>query len=103
MLFALCTVRIRDYMDPVQIAKMIEEKFPGQVLGSMTHAGQLGVMLRKDMISDICRYLKDEPLIKMNHLADLTRWIIPPIPETRGRGSRSCITSSRSFIIIGYG
>ncbi len=51
---------------------MIEEKFPGQVLGTTTHAGQLGVMLRKDMIGDICRYLRDEPLIKMDHLADLT-------------------------------
>lgn len=59
-------------MDPVQIARMIEEKFPGQVLGTTTHAGQLGVMLRKDMIGDICRYLRDEPLIKMDHLADLT-------------------------------
>lgn len=72
MLFALCTMRIRNYMDPVQIAKMIEEKFPGQVLGTVTHAGQVGVMLRKDRIKDICLFLRNEPLIKMDHLADLT-------------------------------
>jgi NADH-quinone oxidoreductase subunit C len=59
-------------MDPLQIAKMIEENFPGQVFGSMIYVGQVGVMLKKDMIKDICRYLRDEPALRMNHLADLT-------------------------------
>lgn len=59
-------------MDPLQIAKMIEENFPDQVLGTMTYAGQVGVSLKKDMIRDICRYLRDEPLLRMDHLADLT-------------------------------
>ena len=59
-------------MDPEQITKIIEEKFPGQVLGSVTHAGQVGVMLKKDMIRDICLFLRDEPSIRMDHLADLT-------------------------------
>ena len=59
-------------MDPEQITKIIEEKFPGQVFGSVTHAGQVGVMLKKDMIRDICLFLRDEPSIRMDHLADLT-------------------------------
>lgn len=59
-------------MDPLQIAKMIEERFPGQVLGMMTHAGQVAVMLRKERIRDICLFLRDEPAIRMDHLADLT-------------------------------
>ncbi len=59
-------------MDPVQIAKMIEEKFPDQVVGTVTHAGQVGVMLHKEGIIDVCRYLRDEPSLKMDHLADLT-------------------------------
>lgn len=59
-------------MDPLQIAKMIEERFPGQVLGTMTHAGQVAVMLRKERIRDICLFLRDEPAIRMDHLADLT-------------------------------
>ena len=58
-------------MDSEQIAKMIEEKFSGQVLGTMTYAGQVSVMLRKDRIKDTCLYLRDEPLLKMDHLADL--------------------------------
>lgn len=59
-------------MDPLQIAKMIEEKFPGQVQGTVTHAGQVGVMLLKDRIVDVCRFLHDEPSLRMDHLADLT-------------------------------
>jgi NADH-quinone oxidoreductase subunit C len=59
-------------MDPVQIAKMIEENFSGQVLGTTSHVGQVGVILKKEMIKDICRYLHDEPVLRMDHLADLT-------------------------------
>jgi NADH-quinone oxidoreductase subunit C len=59
-------------MDPLQIAKIIEEKFAGQVLGTMTFAGQVGVMLKKEMIKDVCLFLRDEPSLKMNHLSDLT-------------------------------
>ena len=59
-------------MDADQIAKMIEERFPGHVLGTTTHAGQIGVMVKPDMIRDICRFLHDEPSLRMDHLADLT-------------------------------
>ena len=59
-------------MDPLQIAKMIEENFLGQVLGTTIHAGQVGVSLKKDRIRDVCRYLRDEPLVRMDLLADLT-------------------------------
>jgi NADH-quinone oxidoreductase subunit C len=59
-------------MDPLQIAKMVEGKFSGQVLDTTTYAGQVAIMVKKDMIRDICLYLKDEPSLKMDHLADLT-------------------------------
>jgi NADH-quinone oxidoreductase subunit C len=59
-------------MDPLQIAKMTEEKFAGQVLSTTSYAGQIGILVRKEMIRDICRYLHDEPSLKMDHLADLT-------------------------------
>jgi NADH-quinone oxidoreductase subunit C len=59
-------------MDSLQIAKMIEEKFAGQVIGTMTCAGQVAVSLRKDQIKDVCLFLRDEPSLKMDHLADLT-------------------------------
>ncbi len=59
-------------MDADQIAKMIEEKFPGEVTGTATHAGQVGVMVKKERIQDICRFLHDDPALKMDHLSDLT-------------------------------
>jgi NADH-quinone oxidoreductase subunit C len=59
-------------MDPLQIAKMVEEKFAGQVLDTTTYAGQVSIMVKKDLIRDICLYLKDDPSLKMDHLADLT-------------------------------
>ena len=59
-------------MDPLQIAKMVEEKFAGQVLGTTTYAGQVAIMVKKDMIRDICLYLKGDPSLQMDHLADLT-------------------------------
>jgi NADH-quinone oxidoreductase subunit C len=59
-------------MDPAQIAKMIEEKFPGQVLGISAFAAQVAVAVQKDRIVDICRYLHDEPSLRMDHLSDLT-------------------------------
>jgi NADH-quinone oxidoreductase subunit C len=59
-------------MDPLQIAKLIEEKFAGQVLGTTVFAGQVGVTLKKDRIKDVCLFLRDEPSLKMDHLADLT-------------------------------
>ena len=71
-------------MDPEQIAKMIEEKFPGQVQGTVTHAGQVGVMLNKDRIRDICLFLRDEPSLRMDHLADLTAVDFSQYPGDKG-------------------
>ena len=59
-------------MDPLQIAKMIEEKFADQVLGTAAYAGQISVSLKKDRIRDVCLYLRGEPALRMDHLADLT-------------------------------
>ncbi len=59
-------------MDPLQIAKMIEEKFAGQVLATTAHAGQVSVLIKRETVKDICLYLRDEPSLKMDHLADLT-------------------------------
>ncbi len=59
-------------MDPLQIAKMIEEKFAGQVLATTTHAGQVSVLIKKETIQQVCLYLHGEPSLKMDHLADLT-------------------------------
>src|SRR5512143_942954 len=59
-------------MDADQIAKMIEEKFPGEVTGTVAFAGQVGVMVKKERIGDICRFLHDDPALRMDHLEDVT-------------------------------
>jgi NADH-quinone oxidoreductase subunit C len=59
-------------MEPLQIAKMVEEKFTGQVLATASHAGQVAILVRKEVIREICLYLRDEASLKMDHLADLT-------------------------------
>ncbi len=59
-------------MDPEQIVKLIEEQFPGEVQGTQSHAGQVGVLLRKDRLKEVCLFLRDDPAIRMDHLADLT-------------------------------
>jgi len=71
-------------MDPLQIAKMIEEKFTGQVLETMAYAGQVAVSLKKDLIKDICLFLRDEPTLKMDHLADLTAVDYSRYPGDKG-------------------
>ncbi len=59
-------------MDPLQIAKMVEEKFSGQILETTQQAGQVSITVKREVIRDICLYLRDDPALKMDHLADLT-------------------------------
>jgi NADH-quinone oxidoreductase subunit C len=63
---------------------MVEEKFAGQVLDTTTSAGQVAIMVKKDLIRDICQYLKDEPSLKMDHLADLTAVDYSTYPNDTG-------------------
>jgi NADH-quinone oxidoreductase subunit C len=63
---------------------MVEEKFAGQVLDTTTYAGQVAITVKKDMIRDICRYLKDEPSLTMDHLADLTAVDYSAYPNDTG-------------------
>lgn len=71
-------------MDPEQIAKTIEERFPGEVLATATHARQVGVSVKPEKIVDICRFLHDEPSIRMDHLADLTAVDYSTYPGDKG-------------------
>lgn len=63
---------------------MIEERFSGQVLGVSAFAGQVGVSLKKDMIREICFFLRDEPTLRMNLLADLTAVDFSRYPGDQG-------------------
>jgi NADH-quinone oxidoreductase subunit C len=71
-------------MEADQIAKMIEAQFPDQVLGTMSHAGQVGVMLKKERVQEICRFLHDDASLRMDHLADLTAVDYSAYPADQG-------------------
>ena len=58
-------------MEPLEIAKKIRDKFPDQVVRVEEHRGQVGVIVKKDKIVEMLRWLHDAPSLQLNHLADL--------------------------------
>ena len=58
-------------MEPLEIARRLEEAFADEVLKVETFRDQVGVTVRRDRIRDICAYLRDRPELDMTFLADL--------------------------------
>jgi len=58
-------------MDPKEIAEKIKERFPEQVVEVTDFRDQVSVIVKRDSIFGICRYLHDEPLLIFDHLQDL--------------------------------
>ncbi len=58
-------------MEPLEIAKKVKERFPDQVVDVQECRGQVGVIVKKDKIVEILRWLHDDPAMQLNHLADL--------------------------------
>jgi NADH-quinone oxidoreductase subunit C len=58
-------------VEPVQIAERLREQFPGEVLSVSELRGQVSVVIKKDRVRDIARYLHDEPALLFDHLKDL--------------------------------
>ena len=58
-------------MDPAEIAEKIKERFPEQVVEITNFRDQVSVIVKKDSIFGICKYLHDEPLFYFDHLQDL--------------------------------
>ena len=58
-------------MEPMAIAHMLETKFPDDILQIVESRGQAGVVVQRDHIQEICRWLHDSPDFRMNHLLDL--------------------------------
>jgi NADH-quinone oxidoreductase subunit C len=59
-------------IDPTQIAEMIKEKFPEQVIEVTNHRDQVSVIIKKGQSVAILKYLHDEPRLSFDHLQDLT-------------------------------
>jgi NADH-quinone oxidoreductase subunit C len=58
-------------MEPKEIAQRIKEKFPLDVQDIARFSDQISVSVKRDKIVDICRYLAEDPEIRMDFLSDL--------------------------------
>ncbi|MEK6692997.1 MAG: NADH-quinone oxidoreductase subunit C [Nitrospirota bacterium] len=58
-------------MEPLKIAKRIKDRFPEEVIDIVQFLDQASVIIKKDRIVDLCRYLHDDPDLYFNYLADL--------------------------------
>lgn len=58
-------------LEPTEIAEKIKETFPDDVVEITNFRDQVSVIVKKDRILKICRYLHDEPALCFDHLQDL--------------------------------
>jgi len=72
---AVTQVRISVFpagLNPKDIAEKIKEKFPEQVIDVAEFRNQVSVIVKKEQIIPILKYLHDDPLLSLDHLQDLT-------------------------------
>ena len=58
-------------MEPLEIAEKIKNKFLQEILDINQFRDQVSVTIKRDKIIDICRYLYEDPDIRMDFLSDL--------------------------------
>jgi NADH-quinone oxidoreductase subunit C len=58
-------------MEAIQIAEKIKEKFPEDVLDIKEFRGQVSVVLKKERIVEIGRYIHDDPELSLDYLIDV--------------------------------
>ncbi|MFN3740349.1 MAG: NADH-quinone oxidoreductase subunit C [Thermodesulfovibrionales bacterium] len=70
-------------MEPLQIAERLRERFPEDVREIKEFRDQVSVIVKRDHILDLLRFLKEEPDIQMDFLKDLTAvdWLGKKIPR----------------------
>jgi NADH-quinone oxidoreductase subunit C len=51
--------------------KALQEKFPQAVLEVSFHAGETTVLLKKESLVEVCRFLKEDPALRMDYLSNL--------------------------------
>lgn len=58
-------------MEPLEIAYRIKEKFPEEVLDILQFLDQVSVIVKRERIVELCRYLHDDPDLYFDYLSDL--------------------------------
>jgi NADH-quinone oxidoreductase subunit C len=59
-------------MNSQALIEAVQGKFPDAVRSSHNYRGDATVILRKESLLDVARFLKDDPALRMNFLMDLT-------------------------------
>ncbi len=59
-------------MHPDNIIEQIRERFPDEVTGSGSQFGQSWGVLKREKLEEICRFLKEDPDVRMDYLIDIT-------------------------------
>jgi len=58
-------------MEPLEIVDRLKEKFFSEIVNVRQFRDQVFVSVKREKITEICRYLHDDPEIGMDYLADL--------------------------------
>jgi NADH-quinone oxidoreductase subunit C len=58
-------------IDPAELAEKIKEKFPAEIIEVTNFRDQVSVIVKKDGIFGICKFLHDDPVLNFDHLQDL--------------------------------
>jgi len=59
-------------MNPASLIESIQNRFPDAVSSFHTYRGDVTVILRRESLLEIARFLKEDPALAMNYLMDLT-------------------------------
>jgi NADH/F420H2 dehydrogenase subunit C len=63
------------------IAELIEQRIPGAVRGAVDAFGEQTVLIARELIVPVCRWLHDAPELAFDQLSDLTAVDWPEAPE----------------------
>lgn len=58
-------------MEPKEIAERIKDRYPAEVKEIKEYRGQTSVIVKKDIVKDLMRYLHDTPDLYFDYLVDL--------------------------------
>ncbi len=59
-------------LDPKDIAEKIKVQFPDQVIEVAEFRDQVSVIIKRDQVVAVLKYLHDDPVLSFDHLQDLT-------------------------------
>jgi NADH-quinone oxidoreductase subunit C len=70
---AVVEIRInpKQGMQPTEIAEKIKQEFPDQVIDIVEFRDQVSVIIKRDRLFNVCKYLHDDATLSLDHLKDL--------------------------------